>query len=188
MYTDVIASVLTVLAGLGGMASLYLAFFLYEPEQQAAQATLEKWWVVLDDAGIAVASKIRNLANAATRLLLSLIEVVFGPRLFSFRALWAAACLSIASVLISAGVDGQPLFSQSATLAIAAGFAACAILPPPTAPARMVAFGCANALLAALSVLVASILLALISRGRFGVDLFAELLFAIPRVLSSYLR
>lgn len=74
-----------------GLACLFAAYFLTEPEESHAQATLEKWWIVLDDSGSAFRKRLTRLAAVSGELTVRAIDAAFGPRTLSLRAAWSAA-------------------------------------------------------------------------------------------------
>lgn len=181
MGGSAVVNILSVVVALSGMTCLYLAFFLYETEERQAQDVLERWWIVLDDTSAATAAKVRKLANAASMLLLRLINTVFGPRLISLRSIWAASWLSLATVVISADIIEV---GRLARFGVALILVAIAILPPHNAPVRLLAFGCITAVLAALASVSATFVYAVISRGaKSVVNLAVEMLFGLPAAI-----
>lgn len=110
-----------VLRGAGVAAALlliYMAFFLYEDEQQNMQDHLEALWIgVKRGAGSTTAGLLREVARLANRGL----ERVFGPRILSIQFLavsfcfaCSSACLLFPTLLGLGGRESYPLNAKDA--------------------------------------------------------------------------
>lgn len=188
MANDTWFAVLSAAVALVGLGCLYAAFFLTEPEERRAQETLEKWWIIVDDTGHALRARLRQLAHAASKILLTVLSIVFGSTLLSLRAFWAAACLSLAAVIVSAD-NGSPLVvSRGAALGFALILIALAVLPPPDVPRRLLLFGCGLAFIAAVTLVLSLLLYAAIRHGYDGaLNVGVEVLFGGPALLFGTL-
>ncbi|QEG40449.1 hypothetical protein [Roseimaritima ulvae] len=79
-----------------GGTLIYISLFLYEPEEQALdsiiQNALDDWWCRLDDYKVLAISRHTLFMQRVARLASLGFDSLFGPRLFSIRALTVAGC------------------------------------------------------------------------------------------------
>lgn len=174
---------LTTSVALSGLALLGASFLRTEAEEKDAQAMVEGWWITVDDASSDAAVRLRQLANAANRALLHVLDLVFGPRLVSLRAGWAAGFLALAAVLACADAKSPLLLSRGAILGLAVVLCGFAVLPPTDAPSRLLVFGCSLSFLAAFCAFTFMLFWAAIRHGSTGaLDVLVEVAFASPVV------
>jgi hypothetical protein len=151
-YGTVAAVTLSVVAAAIGLLLLYLAYFLYEPEEKAIQATLEEWWLIIEVTGADTFSKHQQFVHAASVKARAVLDFVFGPRLWSMRALWPAAFLCYGgTLLVSSSAMGT--YHDNALVALAPlGMGLLMILlgllPAATGSARFLRIGCVLGLIA----------------------------------------
>jgi hypothetical protein len=106
------------LAAVGGLL-LYLAAFLYEPENERFQKTLEVLWVRIDDTQRGALSWSVAFTQAAAQLTSASLDRVFGPGIFSLQAIGVSLCYSYASFLLlilyfdrSIILDRSPVYDE----------------------------------------------------------------------------
>jgi hypothetical protein len=92
--------ILRFFSGLGGLALIAMAIFLYETEDKKIQSHLEDWWVQLDDMADQIYLRLMSFLCTAVRLWIRSLDVLFGPRILSVQAVAVSSCLSWSSVLL----------------------------------------------------------------------------------------
>ncbi len=95
---------LRILTGIAGILLLYVAFFLYEDEEEHIQNRLEQLWERIDELQNVSVSKeaafLKGAAASASRIL----DYLFGVKLFSLQFVAISAAYSSASFAASFGV------------------------------------------------------------------------------------
>jgi hypothetical protein len=77
---------------------IYIAVFLYEDEQGKVQSILEDWWIKIEDVKRGALSRHTIFMSGVAQIADSVLNRIFGKKLFSLQSLSVSACLSIASL------------------------------------------------------------------------------------------
>jgi hypothetical protein len=121
-----------VVAGLSGLATLYVAWFVYEDEEKLLQSKVETWWLQFDDLRNNMVSRQAAFVVVVAQKAHDALDTVFGPSLMAKDAIASATCLALAGYLAAILLDGLQHFSIVTNGAIAtasvAAFA-CGIAP-----------------------------------------------------------
>jgi hypothetical protein len=88
-----------IVAGLFACLCVYLAVFLREEEDGIWQNRLDKLWMEIDDRAKDTQSTSTALFNILSARLIRILDVVFGARLYSVRAIAASVNFSLAGFL-----------------------------------------------------------------------------------------
>lgn len=103
-------TVITILRGvsvtLGGLL-LLAAFVLYEDEKKHLQSRLATCWIKVHDFQKQGVTRRAAFMRVVAEGVGTILDSVYGPRLFSFRTLAAAVCLSYSSAIFSILIFGE---------------------------------------------------------------------------------
>jgi hypothetical protein len=92
--------VLWCLGVIAGLALLYIALFLTEPEEESIQNRLEDWWLTIKERQEKSHSKLTVFMREIARLSSDGLDRVFGKKLISTQSIVVSACYSLASILL----------------------------------------------------------------------------------------
>lgn len=84
----------------GGLVACYGALFLYENEERLVQNVLEGWWIRIADLRRDLMSRHAAFVLGTASLTRTLLDRVFGLRLFSVRSFAVSVCLSYSSLAL----------------------------------------------------------------------------------------
>ena len=83
-----------------GVALLYIALFLTEPEEESIQNRLEDWWLRIKEHQQKSQSKLTVFMREIARLSSAGLDHVFGKKLISTQSIVVSASYSLASILL----------------------------------------------------------------------------------------
>jgi len=98
--TEASAIAIQILGILAGSLCLYIAFFLYEDEESRVQNALENFWIRVNDRSDRASTFIRHLVTEAAGLSSRAFDAIFGPTLFSMRAVGVSFSYALASMSV----------------------------------------------------------------------------------------
>lgn len=98
--TEASAIAIQILGILAGSLCLYIAFFLYEDEESRVQNALENLWIRVNDRSDRASAFMRHLVAEAAGLSSRAFDAVFGPTLFSIRAVGVSFSYALASMSV----------------------------------------------------------------------------------------
>src|SRR6266403_3251087 len=96
-----LVTVLRILAASVGSLALYIRLFMYEDEEGKWQNRIDNLWIGIHDRERTAGSKTSALFNRVSIVVNRLFDRIFGPRLFSLRAVGASTCYSLAGLCFS---------------------------------------------------------------------------------------
>jgi hypothetical protein len=94
-------TVLRILAVPTGCLTYYIAFFMYENEEGKWQNRMENLWVTIHDREEITGSKLLAFFNKISVVVTQGFDWIFGPRLFSLRAVGVSTSYSLAGLFLS---------------------------------------------------------------------------------------
>ncbi len=165
-----------VIAVIGAVCCFYAAIWMYDDKQGRVQNKLEEWWIEFHDRQKRALSAATVLMRGIASFANSCLDVTFGHRLISLRAIIVSAHLSVASLFLSLAAFlgtiqvvmgdyvGSPLssiFEAAASVALATASIGLAVLSTRSIRGRltsMFGFAALLALILYLSELNASFL------------------------------
>ena len=103
-YTLLVWLVLAIPAAAIGVLLVSWSFLLYPEEERSITDTLAAWWIRIDDVGKSAISRNRLLIRDVAAALAKWLDIVFGERLVSGRAIAISTCLSFSSALAYTGL------------------------------------------------------------------------------------
>ncbi len=83
-----------------GSLCLYIAFFLYEDEESRLHNALENLWIRVNDRSDNASTFIRRLVTETAKLSSRAFDAIFGPTLFSVRAVGVSFSYALASMSV----------------------------------------------------------------------------------------
>ncbi len=96
-----LVTVLRILAAFVGSLALYIRLFMYEDEEGKWQNRIDNLWIAIHDKERTTGSKTSTFFNRVSVAVNRLFDRIFGPRLFSLRAVGASTCYSFAGLCFS---------------------------------------------------------------------------------------
>lgn len=120
------------IAGILGLAILYVAWFVYEDEEKLLQSTIENWWVRFDDLRSVIVSRQTAFVIVVAERTNDVLSRVFGQALITRDSVASATTFATAGYATTIAVAGyigvKPDFSVTSGV-IAFGAFACGIAP-----------------------------------------------------------